>query len=127
MTFQRGMESSSKGKAIKYTLGQWLKLVRSVDEGHLSIDNNRVEANVVRYSIVETAKSSGLILYDYMTNCMKELAKAEPNIDTLLLWNFKHYQYCPVDSWGAYLCTLFLVGYFVVTLGHWSRYLSEFS
>ncbi|CAH6938385.1 hypothetical protein VCHA43P277_40115 [Vibrio chagasii] len=43
MTFQRGMESSSKGKVIKYTLDQWPKLARSADEGHLSIDNNRAE------------------------------------------------------------------------------------
>jgi hypothetical protein len=26
------------------------------------------------YSIVETAKANGLILYDYMVKCMKELA-----------------------------------------------------
>ncbi|MBY7784337.1 transposase domain-containing protein [Vibrio fluvialis] len=28
------------------------------------------------YSIVETAKANGLILYDYMVKCMQELAKA---------------------------------------------------
>lgn len=43
-----------------------------------------------RYSIVETAKANGLILYDYMVKCMKELAKAEPDIEALLPWNFKH-------------------------------------
>ncbi len=43
------------------------------------------------YSIVETAKANGLILYDYMVKCMQELAKAEPDIDALLPWNFKHY------------------------------------
>jgi hypothetical protein len=31
-----------------------------------------------------------LILYDYMVKCMKELAKAEPDIDSLLPWNFSH-------------------------------------
>lgn len=35
------------------------------------------------YSIVETAKANGLILYDYMVKCMKELAKAEPDVDAL--------------------------------------------
>ncbi len=29
--------------AIKYTLEQWPKLIRSIDDGHLSIDNNRAE------------------------------------------------------------------------------------
>ncbi|CAK1697466.1 transposase [Vibrio crassostreae] len=38
------------------------------------------------YSIVETAEANGLILYDYMVNCIKELAKAEPGIDGLLPW-----------------------------------------
>ncbi|WP_439148198.1 IS66 family transposase, partial [Vibrio sp.] len=79
----------------------------------LSIDNNRAEraikplvigrknwlfsntpngadASAMLYSIVETAKANGLILYDYMVKCMKELAKVEPDIDALLPWNFKH-------------------------------------
>ena len=36
------------------------------------------------YSIVETAKANGLILYNYMVKFMKELAKAKPDIDALL-------------------------------------------
>ncbi|MBB1466597.1 transposase domain-containing protein, partial [Vibrio sp. SG41-7] len=48
------------------------------------------DASAMLYSIVETAKANGLILYDYMVKCMKELAKAEPDIDTLLPWSFKH-------------------------------------
>ncbi|WP_253650858.1 IS66 family transposase [Vibrio sp. Y29_XK_CS5] len=113
MTTQQVLASSSLGKAIKYTLGQWPKLIRYIDDGHLSIDNNRAEraikplvigrknwlfsntpngadASAMLYSIVETAKANGLILYDYMVKCMKELAKAEPDIDALLPWNFKH-------------------------------------
>ncbi len=105
--------SSPLGKAIKYTLSQWPKLIRYIDDGHLSIDHNRAEraikplvigrknwlfsntpngadASAMLYSIVETAKANGLILYDYMVKCMKELAKAEPDIDALLPWNFKH-------------------------------------
>lgn len=39
------------------------------------------------YSIVETAKANGLILYDYLVKCMQELAKAETDIDALLPWN----------------------------------------
>ncbi len=45
--------------------------------------------NAPKYA-VETAKANGLILYDYMVKCMKELAKTEPDIDALLPWNFKH-------------------------------------
>lgn len=113
MTTQKVLESSPLGKAIKYTLGQWPKLIRYIDDGHLSIDNNRAEraikplvigrknwlfstnpngaeASAMLYSIVETAKANGLILYNYMVKCMQELAKAEPDIDALLPWNFKH-------------------------------------
>ncbi|CAM2995191.1 IS66 family transposase [Vibrio rarus] len=113
MTTQQVIGSSSLGKAIKYTLGQWPKLIRYIDDGHLSIDNNRAEraikplvigrknwlfsstpngadASAMLYSIVETAKVNGLILYDYLVKCMQALAKAEPNIDALLPWNFKH-------------------------------------
>ena len=43
MTTQQVLSSSSLGKAIKYTLGQWSKLIRYIDDGHLSIDNNRAE------------------------------------------------------------------------------------
>jgi len=36
------------GKAVAYTLGQWEKLERYLDDSHLSIDNNRVEPAVKR-------------------------------------------------------------------------------
>ena len=98
---------------LQYTLGQWPKLIRYVDDGHLSIANNRAEraikplvigrknwlfsstpsganASAMLYSIIETVKANGLILYDYMVKCMKELAKPVPDIDSLLPWNFKH-------------------------------------
>ena len=113
LTSQKVLGSSALGKAIKYTLGQWPKLIRYVDDGHLSIDNNRAEraikslvigrknwlfantpngaqASALLYSIIETAKANGLILYDYMVKCMKELAKPKPDIDSLLPWNFSH-------------------------------------
>lgn len=109
MTTHQVIESSPLGKAIKYTLWQWPKLIRYIEDGHLSIDNIRAEraikplvigrkigssrgaeASAMLYSIVETAKANGLILYDYMVKCMKALTKAEPDIDALLPWNFKH-------------------------------------
>ena len=46
LTSQKVVESSQLGKAIKYTVGQWPKLVRYVEDGHLSIDNNRAEGSV---------------------------------------------------------------------------------
>jgi transposase len=55
-----------------------------------STNPNGAEASAMLYSIIETAKANGLILYDYMIKCMQELAKAEPDIDALLPWNFKH-------------------------------------
>uniref|UniRef100_UPI00188B0E22 IS66 family transposase n=1 Tax=Vibrio anguillarum TaxID=55601 RepID=UPI00188B0E22 len=48
------------------------------------------DASALLYSSIETAKANRLILYDYMVKCMKKLAKAEPNIDSLLPWNFSH-------------------------------------
>lgn len=113
LTSQKVIESSALGKAIKYTVGQWPKLVRYIEDGHVSIDNNRAEraikslvigrknwlfantpngadASAMLYSIIETAKANGLILYEYMVQCMKELAKPEPDIHSLLPWNFSH-------------------------------------
>ena len=112
MTTQPVITPSSLGKAIKYTLGQWPN-IRYIDDGHLSIDNNRAEraikplaigrknwlfsntpnsadAGAMLYSVIETAEANGLILYNYMVKCMKEWAKAEPDIWLLLPWNFKH-------------------------------------
>lgn len=40
---QQVIGSSLLGNAIKYTLGQWPKLILYIDDGHLSIDNNRAE------------------------------------------------------------------------------------
>ncbi|MGR5144880.1 IS66 family transposase, partial [Photobacterium sp. DNB23_23_1] len=113
LTTQKVVESSALGKAIKYTRGQWPKLVRYIDDGHLSIDNNRAEraikslvigrknwlfadnsrgadASAMLYSIIETAKANDLILYNYMVHCLQELAKPEPDIDSLLPWNFDY-------------------------------------
>ena len=91
---------------------QWSKLMCYVDDGRLSIDNNRAEraikpfvigrknwlfsqtangaqASAILYSIVETAKANGLVPFDYIMVCLNELCQAEPDIDSLLPWNFK--------------------------------------
>ena len=98
--------------AVNYALNQWKKLIRYVDDGRLSIDNNRAEravkpfvigrknwlfsntvngakASATLYSIVETAKANGLIPYDYITACLEKLCLPNLELDALLPWNFK--------------------------------------
>ena len=99
-------------EAANYLANQWHKLIRYVDDGRLSIDNNRAEravkpfvigrknwlfsqtangahASATLYSIVETAKINGLIPFNYICACLDELCQPEPDIDSLLPWNFK--------------------------------------
>lgn len=87
------------GAAITYSLNQWPKLMRYLDDGRLNIDNNRAEraikpfvigrkawlfantksgaqASAVLYSLVETAKINGLEPYDYLCRLLIELPKA---------------------------------------------------
>jgi hypothetical protein len=108
---QKVVSSSQLGKVIKYAVGQWPKLIGYVDDGHLSIDNNRAEraikplvigrknwlfsdppkgAIAMLYCIIETAKANDLIVYDYLVKCMQELAKSAPDIESLLPWNVTH-------------------------------------
>lgn len=106
------LPKSKLGEALSYSLNQWDKLIRYLDDGHLSIDNNRAEraikpfvigrknwlfsqtanganASVMLYSIVETAKANGLIPYDYISNCLAQICKSDCQIDDLLPWNIK--------------------------------------
>ena len=101
---------SAIGKAIGYSLRQWPKLVRYIENGHLKIDNNRAEravkpfvigrknwmfsntasganASAILYSLIETAKSNGLVPFDYIKYLLDELAKQPDDIDYLLPWN----------------------------------------
>ena len=110
---QRQLVGNSKLiEAANYLANQWQKLIRYLDDGRLSIDNNRAEravkpfvigrknwlfsqttngahASATLYSIVETAKVNGLIPFDYVNACLDELCKPEPDIDSLLPWNVK--------------------------------------
>ncbi len=99
-------------EAANYLANQWHKLIIYIDDGRLSIDNNRAEravkpfvigrknwlfsqtangahASATLYSIVETAKVNGLIPFDYISACLDELCKSKPDINSLLPWNFK--------------------------------------
>ena len=105
---------SKLGMAIGYCLNQWPKLTRYLEDGRLSIDNNRAEraikpfvigrknwlfanthngadASAMLYSLVETAKANGLIPFDYLTYLFNQLPNLRPgdDLDHLLPWNFK--------------------------------------
>jgi transposase len=77
------------GNAVNYTLGQWPRLIKYLDNGLLRMDNNLVEndirpfvvgrknwlffgqpegadAGAVLYSLIETAKANGLEPYHYL-------------------------------------------------------------
>ena len=98
------------GKAVAYTLGQWEKLERYLDDGHLNVDNNRGEravkpfvigrknwlfsntangarASAMLYSIIETAKANGLVPFDYLHYVLQAIVENPGDIDRLLPWN----------------------------------------
>ena len=100
------------GEAISYTLNQWEKLIRYIDDGLLSIDNNRAEravkpfvigrknwlfsastqgarSSAMLYSIIETAKANGLVPYDYIAHCLDHLCRNPDDIEPILPWNVK--------------------------------------
>ncbi len=86
------------GKAISYSLNQWHKLIRYIDDGRLSIDNNRAEraikpfvigrknwmfsntangaqASAILYSLIETAKVNGLTPFDYIMCLLEQISE----------------------------------------------------
>jgi transposase len=88
------------GKAISYTLNQWERLKRYVDDGRVAPDNNLAEnairpfvigrknwlfsgvaegakASATLYSIIETAKANGLDPYWYLRALFDRLPLAE--------------------------------------------------
>lgn len=99
------------GKAIGYCQKQWPKLMRYLEDGRLSIDNNRAEraikpfvigrknwlfantqtgahASALLYSLVESARINGLNTYDYLLALLTSLKSPDEDIDwnTLLPW-----------------------------------------
>jgi hypothetical protein len=101
---------SAVGKAIAYSLGQWVKLERYIEDGNLQIDNNRAEraikpfvigrknwlfantangaqASAMLYSLIETAKANGLKPFHYLNHLLEELPKKLQEIERLLPWN----------------------------------------
>jgi len=103
---------SKLGEAISYGLNQFEKFQRYLEDGRLSIDNNRAEraikpfvigrkawlfshtchgahASAILYSIVETAKANGLVVHDYISTCLQHIAEQPNNLEPLLPWNIK--------------------------------------
>ncbi|KAA8675615.1 IS66 family transposase [Vibrio gigantis] len=103
---------SKLGEAISYSLNQWSKLVRVIDDGRLSMDNNRAErsvrpftvgrnkwlfskthngarASAVLYSLIETAKANDCEPYEYLEYVLREIPKLKSEDDHghLLPWN----------------------------------------
>ena len=106
------VKKSALGKAISYCQNQWHKLVRYIDDGNLTIDNNRAEraikpfvigrknwlfsntangakASAMLYSIIETAKANGLTPFDYIAHCLEKLSNEHVDVEKLLPWNAK--------------------------------------
>ncbi len=100
------------GKAILYGLNQFEKFRRYLDDGRLSIDNNRAEraikpfvigrkawlfsntprgarASAILYSLIETAKANDLVVHTYIANCLQGLAENPSDVESLLPWNIK--------------------------------------
>jgi transposase len=103
---------SDLGKALQYALGRWEALVRYLDDGRLSIDNNLAERLLrgiavtrknflflgsdaggeraaIIYTIAETAKLNGHNPETYIAMVLERLAKGHlaSRIDDLLPWN----------------------------------------
>jgi transposase len=108
------LPSSTLGKAISYTLGQWPKLIRYIESPYLTPDTNRVEnairpfvvgrkgwlmhgsplgayASATLYSIVETAKANGLEPYWYLRHLLTQVEQhsGNPDWESLAPWNLK--------------------------------------
>ncbi len=97
---KRTLPKSKLGQAISYNLKQWDKMIRFLEDGRVSVDNNHAErairpfvvgrknwlfakspkgasASAICYSIIETAKANHLKPFQYLTYLFELL----PNID----------------------------------------------
>jgi len=104
---KRSLQTPPKGllgKAISYSLNEWEKLVRYLDDGLLRPDNNLAEnairpfvvgrknwlfsgspkgaeASAAAYSLIETAKANGLEPYRYLRCLFEKLPSAKTTDD----------------------------------------------
>ena len=105
---------SLAGKAISYTLNEYVKLVRYLKYAYITPDNNVAErgvkpftigrknwlfnntpsgayASAAMYSLVETAKANNLEPYRYMEKLFEKIPEAErkEDLERLLPWNME--------------------------------------
>lgn len=108
------LPKSPLGTAITYTLNLWPKLITYLEDGHIEIDNNKVEnairpfvirrknflfsesprgahASATLYTLVETAKANKLEPWAYLNYLFEKLplAKSEQALLALLPQNLK--------------------------------------
>ncbi|MDQ1278308.1 MAG: transposase [Thermodesulfobacteriota bacterium] len=101
------------GKALNYALNQWPRLIRYIENGHITPDNNPAEnairpfvvgrknflfaghpngahAGATLYSLIETAKACGLDPYRYLRLLFEKIpyARTEEDYRALLPQNF---------------------------------------
>ena len=106
------LSSSKLGEAVAYTLNQWPKLIRYLEEAELTPDNNACERSIRPfvmgrknwvlsgspagaqsscqvYSLIETAKVNGKNPYEYLKKVFEQAAEMKPgdNWGRLLPWN----------------------------------------
>jgi transposase len=98
------LPSSDSGKAVRYALNQWDKVIRFLDHVDLTPDNNTVEnairpfavgrknwlfsntprgaeSSAIMYSIVESAKNNNLNVYNYLRFLFTKLPNAKSTED----------------------------------------------
>lgn len=99
---------SALGKAISYTLGQWDRLIRYMDDVFITPDNNRAEnairpfvlgrknwlfsdtpkgakASAAFYSLIETAKANGIEPNSYLKYIFTKLPRSKNTDDLKVL------------------------------------------
>lgn len=111
-SIQQVPPKSTLGKALAYSINQWPKLIRYLEDGQLNIDNNRAEraikpfvigrknwmfsntangayASSILYSIVESAKANNLVPFDYLYHVINVLSEPQDDetLNELLPWN----------------------------------------
>ena len=111
---RRASSKTALGKALQYALGRWEALTRYTDDGRLAIDNNLAERLLrgiavtrknflflgsdkggdraaILYTLIETAKLSGLNPEAYLAYAIDQLARGHlaSRLSQLLPWNCK--------------------------------------
>ncbi len=119
------LPKSSLGKAVKYCLNQWPKLEAYLLDGRLEISNNTAEraikpfvigrknflfskspkgatSSAITYSIIETAKASGLNPFYYLNYLFEKLPNIDlesmDELDKLLPWSDSIPEDCKIPN-----------------------------